>query len=465
MNWDEFAIWGEKFAHWGAEYHKTIRERPVRAQVSPGETSAQIPDTPPETGEDMATIFEDFEKVIMPGMTHHQHPGFFAYFPTNATPPSILAEYLIANLSAQCMIWQTAPSANELETQVLNWMRQALGLPDTFHGVLQGSASEATLVAALTMRERALQWKGNVEGLPGQKQLRVYTTTEVHTSIDRAMWISGIGQNHLVRIPTSGPLRSMDANHLSQQITSDLEQGYLPAGIIACVGGTSTGAADNIADVARVACSHDLYLHVDAAWAGNAMICPEFRDLWQGIEGADSVVFNPQKWMGGQFDGSMHFVRSPEDLTRTLAIEPEYLKTHGQEGFINYSEWSVPLGRRFRALKYWFLIRAYGLENLRDRIRNHVLWSQALAEKLKGHSGFEIVTEPVLSLFTFKPKGFNDDQVISYVNRINDDGRIYVTQTLVNGAVVIRFQVGQFDVTEADVMGAFDVLSELMETS
>ncbi|MEM6635768.1 MAG: pyridoxal-dependent decarboxylase [Pseudomonadota bacterium] len=460
MNWDSFAQWGARFADWGAEYHKTIRARPVRARVKPGDIAAQLPAKPPETGEPMEQIFADFEAIIMPGMTHHQHPGFFAYFPTNATPPSILAEYLIANLSAQCMIWQTAPAANELETVVLDWLRQALGLPEEFQGVVQGSASEATLVAALTMRERALGWTGNSTGLSTRERLRVYTTLEVHSSIDRAMWVSGIGQDNLVRIPTQGPLRSMDTDRLRDAIEQDIAAGYRPAGIIACVGGTSTGAVDQIADVVAVAREFDLYVHVDAAWAGNAMLCPEFRTLWTGVEGADSVVFNPQKWMGGQFDGSMHFVRTPEELNNTLSIEPEYLKTHGKEGFRNYSEWSISLGRRFRALKYWFLIRAYGLEEFRNRIRNHVIWSGEVCEAIRRMDGFEIVTEPVLSLFTFRCPG--DDMMQQHlVDAINDDGRIYITQGLHKGRKMIRFQVGQFDATREDVLAAAGVINDV----
>jgi len=343
-------------------------------------------------------------------------------------------------------------------------MGAAIGLGREFHGVIQDSASGATLAAVLTMRERALAWAGNRAGLPGQARLRVYASAEVHTSVDRAIWIAGIGQENLVRIPTQGPLRAMDTQALARQIAEDRAAGYLPAGIVACTGGTGTGACDDIGAVAAVAQAEALFLHVDAAWAGAAMICPEYRALWTGIEAADSVVFNPHKWLGTQFDLSAHFIKRPEDLTRTLAIQPEYLKTHGADGIINYSEWSVPLGRRFRALKLWFLLRAYGLDGLRGMIRNHVSWSQALAERLRGTPGFEIVTEPVLSLFTFRavrasvdPDALN----LALVQAINDDGRIYLTQTRVNSALVIRFQAGQFDATEADVTTAYDVICEI----
>ena len=350
----------------------------------------------------MEKIFADFERDIVPGMTHWQHPRFFAYFPANAAPVSVVAEYLVSAMAAQCMLWQTSPAATELETKVIDWLRQALGLPEGFSGVIQDSASSATLSAVLTMRERALEWSGNRSGPAGQPRLRVYSSDQVHTSIDRAIWVSGIGEENLVRIPTGGRWRSMVPAALEAAIEADRAAGFLPAGVIACVGGTSIGGTDDIAAIGAIARKYGLYMHVDAAWAGSAMICPEFRHFWSGVEEADSMVFNPHKWLGAQFDCSIHFIRKPEDLVRTLAIKPEFLKTYGRDGIVNYSEWTVPLGRRFRALKLWFLLRAHGLEGLRAMIRNHVCWSEKLASRLAAVPGFEIVTEPMLSLFTFR---------------------------------------------------------------
>lgn len=462
MNWTEFAHWGKRITDWGADYHRTMRDRPVRARTKPGAIAAAMPVAPPEQGEAMETIMADFERIILPGMTHWQHPRFFAYFPANAAPPSMLADYLTTIMAAQCMLWQTSPAATEVETVMLDWLRQAIGLPDGFKGVIQDSASSATLAAVLVMRERALGWQGNQQGLAGQGRLRIYCSAEVHTSVDRAIWVAGVGQDNLVRIPTRGPLRAMDVAALRAAIAADRAAGHVPAGIIACTGGTGAGACDDLGAVTAVAKAEGLYTHIDAAWAGAAMICPEFRTLWAGVESADSVVFNPHKWLGAQFDCSAHFLRNPDDLVRTLAIKPEYLRTHGTDGIINYSEWSVPLGRRFRALKIWFLLRSYGLEGLRMRIRNHVRWSQALAERLRAKPGFNIVTEPVLSLFTFRARG-DDAAQIALVNKVNDDGRIYLTQTNIDGRIAIRFQVGQFDATEADVDAAYDVITELSE--
>lgn len=460
-DWDAFADWGRRIADWGAAYHRDLRNRPVRAPLAPGRLRAALPASPPEGPEPMTAIWADLEAHVMPGLTHWQHPRFFAYFPANAAPPSILAEFVTATLAPQCMLWQTSPAATELETHVLDWLRQALGLPAAFHGVIQDSASSATLAAVLVMRERALAWQGNTQGLSEQGRLRLYVSAEAHSSVERAAWIAGIGAVNLVRLPGSGPHRSIDAGDLRAAIAADRAAGHIPAGLIACIGATGTGACDELRPLLDFARAEGLYSHVDAAWAGSAMICPEFRALWDGVEGADSVVMNPHKWLGAQFDCAAHFLRDPDDLVRTLAIRPEYLKTHGAGGVIDYSEWSVPLGRRFRALKVWFLLRFYGLDGLRAMIRDHVRWAKALAERLRADPRFEVVTEPVLSLFTFRLAGADDDAQIAYLGRINDDGRIYLTQTRVDGRLVIRFQVGAFAATETDVQLAGDVLAEL----
>ncbi len=470
MDDNQFRTFGGKAVDFAARYRATLRDRPVRAQVRPGEVAARLPAHPPEEAEPMERIFEDFERDIVPAMTHWQHPRFFAYFPANAAPVSVIAEMLASAMAAQCMLWQTSPAATELETVTLDWLRQALGLPEGFAGVIQDSASSATLAAILVMRERALGFTGNRAGLAGGPVVRVYASGETHSSINKAVWIAGIGQENLVKIPVAGSRRAMDARRLEAAIEADRAAGLLPAGIVACVGGTGVGGCDDVAAVVEVARRHGLYVHVDAAWAGAAMICPEYRALWAGVEEADSVVLNPHKWLGAQFDCSAHFVRSPEDLVRTLGIQPEYLKTHGHNGFVNYSEWSIPLGRRFRALKLWFLMRAHGLEGLRAMIRNHVAWAEAICERLRADPRFEIVTEPFLSLFSFRPAGpagedpaAADARTLALVEAINDDGRIYLTQTRVDGRVVIRFVVGAFDTEEPDVDVAYAVIAEIAD--
>jgi len=465
MNIAGLEDWGRRIGEWSRRYLETLRQRPVRAQTPPGAIAARIPDAPPEKPEAMEAIFADFDRIIMPGMTHWQHPRFFAYFPANSSPPSVVAEWLTATLAAQCMLWQTSPAATELETRMMDWLRQMIGLPATFTGVIQDSASTATLAALLVAREKALGFTGNKRGLAGGPRLRVYASDQAHSSIDKACWIAGIGQDNLLRLPSGGPLRGIDAAALEAAIIADRDKGHVPAAIVASIGGTASGGSDDVGAVAAVARRQELYLHVDAAWAGSAMICPEFRHLMQGAEAADSFVFNPHKWLLTNFDCSAHFVRDPESLVAALGIRPSYLATHGRDGIVNYSEWSIPLGRRFRALKLWFVIRSYGVEALRAMIRRHVAWAQALAARLAAEPDFEIVTRPVLSLFTFRyrPAVATDLDALNLrlVQAINDDGRIYLTPTAQGGQTVIRFQVGQGETTAQDVDEAFEVITEV----
>ncbi|MDI4657594.1 pyridoxal phosphate-dependent decarboxylase family protein [Xanthobacter autotrophicus] len=464
MKGEAFRHWALVAANWAADYRTGLRDRPVRAGTKPGEIAAQLPRSAPEEAEPMVDIFADFERILVPGMTHWQHPRFFAYFPANASPASVIGEFLSSAMGAQCLLWQTSPAATELEMVALDWLRQAVGLPEGFSGVIQDSASSATLCAFLTMRERALGFTGNRTGLSGRPQLRVYTSSEVHTSIDRAAWFCGIGDDNLVRIPTHGPLRSMVPQALEAAIQADKAAGFVPAGVVACVGGTSTGAMDDVKAVVEVAHRHGLFVHVDAAWAGAAMVCPEFRSLWAGVEQADSIVLNPHKWLGVQFDCSAHFLRSADDHLATLAIHPEYLKTHAHDGIVNFSEWTIQLGRRFRALKLWFVLRAHGLEGLRQMIRNHVGWAQALAARIAAEPGFALASTPVLSLFSFRHDPGDgrdgDAHMLALLQAINDGGQLYLTPTRVDGRLAIRFQAGTMDATEADVDAAFHIIRD-----
>ncbi len=462
MDWDDFAAWARRISDWSAQYHKTLADRPVRAQTKVGDTARLLPAAPPERAEDMEEIFADFERIVMPGMTHWQHPRFFAYFPANAAPPSMLAEFLATTLAAQCMLWQTSPAATELEGVMIDWMRQAMDLPEGYTGVIQDSASSATLSAVLTMRERAIGYSGNREGLSGKGALRIYVSEEAHSSIDRAIWVAGIGQENLVKLPTRGTRHAMDADALRAAIAADRAAGHRPAGLIAITGGTGIGACDDLRPILEIARAEGLYTHLDAAWAGAAMICPEIRaDLWAGVEGYHSIVFNPHKWLGAQFDCSIQFLADADAQRNTLKIEPEYLRTSGS-AVTNYSELTIPLGRRFRALKLWFLIRSYGLEGLRARIRNHIAWAGEICEAIRAMEGFEIVTEPALSLFTFRCPG-DDAMQQRLVDALNDDGRIYLTQGAYRGRRTIRFQVGQFDTTREEVLLAAEVIAEVWQ--
>ena len=459
MNHDDLRIWSKRAADWAHGYHAGLRAKPVRAPLIPGAIARQLPIAPPEAAEPIEAIFADFDRIIPPGLTHWQHPRFFAYFPANASPASILAEQLANAIAAQGMLWQTSPAVTEVEQVMVGWLRQALGLPDGFTGTIHDSATTATLSAVLTMREQALDFAGLTAGLSGQSTLRIYASAESHSSVDKAIRIAGIGQANLVKVATDDRL-SMRPEALAAAIAADLGAGFVPAGVILCAGGTSVGAFDRIGACIAVAKAHGLPVHVDAAWAGSAMICPEFRPLWAGIEGADSIVFNPHKWLGAQFDCAVQFLADPAPQIRTLGLRPTYLQTAGREEVVNFNEWTVPLGRRFRALKLWFTLRAYGLEGLRTRIRNHVAWSQELAVALAALPGVRIVTQPSLSLFTFALQ--DDAATEALLIRINDDGRVYLTQTRHQGAYLIRVQIGQFDCTRADVMTVLQVVKDLL---
>ena len=432
--------------------------------ISPGDIAAKLPAVPPEQPETPEAIFEDFEDLVPDAMTHWQHPRFFAYFPANASPASQWAEQLANAISAQCMLWQTSPAATEIEEVMVDWLRQALGLREGFRGVIHDTATTATLSAVITMRDRVTNWDSIADGMSGQPRMRVYASAQTHSSVDKSVRLAGIGQNNLVKIPTDAE-HGMLPDALDRAIRADQAKGFVPAGVVLCTGGTSIGACDPIAQCVEVAKAHDLYVHLDAAWAGSAMICPEFRELWQGSDGADSIVFNPHKWLGAQFDCSVQFLADPTEQIRSLGLRPDYLQTQGLDEITNFNEWTVPLGRRFRALKLWFTLRAYGLEGLRQMIRNHVDWTRELAEAFRGTQNFRIVTEPRLGLFTFQlaPEGRDASRMTErLLERINEDGRVYLTQTTHEEQFVIRVSVGSFHCTRDDVLMVHSVASDLV---
>ena len=459
MNHDDLNHWSKRAADWITDYHATLRDRPVRAPVSPGDVLARLPATAPDMAETPEDIFADFEALIPGALTHWQHPRFFAYFPANAAPASMLAEQLMSGIGAQAMLWQTSPAATELEQGMIRWLIRALDMPEDWTGTIHDSATTATLSAVLTMRERALGFAGLTEGLADQPRLRIYASAQTHSSVDKAVRLAGIGQDNLVKVPTRDDL-SMDPDALTRAIEADVAAGLMPAGIVFCAGGTAVGAFDEITACLPVARAHNLMTHVDAAWAGSAMICPEFRTLLKGAEDCDSLVFNPHKWMGAQFDCAVQLIRDPVDQIRTLGLRPDYLQTLEGEDVTNFNEWTVPLGRRMRALKLWFVLRAHGLDGIRVRIRNHVAWTRELCEVLRGEPGLEITSEPRLSLFSFALTG-GCAATEALLTRINADGRIYLTQTTHAGRFVIRFTCGTWDCTRDDVMAVREVIRDL----
>jgi len=457
----EFRRHAHAFVDWMADYLETVERHPVRAQVKPGEIAERVPLRPPEHGEPMEAIFQDFKTAILPGITHWQHPSFFAYFPANSSPPSVLAEMLTATVGAQCMLWQTSPAATELETRVLDWLRQMIGLPEGFAGVIQDSASSAILCAILTARERATGWRVNDEGVGVGERLTVYCSGETHSATEKDVRIAGLGRRNLRKVPVDDRF-AMRADALEATILADKGAGATPICVVASLGTTGVGAVDPLRALGEVCRRQGVWLHVDAAWAGSALVLPEHRWMLDGIEHVDSFVFNPHKWMLTNFDCSAHYVRDPDVLVRTLEILPAFLKTRERGHVIDYRDWSVPLGRRFRALKLWFVIRSYGVEGIRRLIGQHIAWAGELERWIAAQPDFELMAPRSLALVNFRhhPRGVDEPAELDRLNEglleaLNDSGELYLTQNRVRGAYSIRFSIGQTSTARRHVEAAW----------
>ncbi len=463
----EFRRYAHELADWMADYLERAEQLPVKSMSAPGEILNRLPDDPPERGEGMTEILKDFAEIILPGMTHWQSPNFFAYFPANSSYPSVLAEMLTATLGAQCMKWETSPAAAELEEKMMDWLKEMTGLPPAFQGVIQDSASTATLVAILSARERATAYRVNQQGMNAAGTLRVYCSTETHSSIEKAVKIAGIGSENLVKLPTDAAFR-MDPHRLREAIESDLAAGFIPVCVVATLGTTGVTAIDPLAEIASICAGHQVWLHVDAAFAGSALILPEYRNMIAGVEQADSFVFNPHKWLFTNFDCSAYFVRDKHALLRTLQLVPEYLRTADQGRVNDYCDWSVPLGRRFRALKLWFVIRNYGVKALQDKLRAHIRMAQDLAGKISLAPDFELMAPVTLNLvcFRYRPAGVAGDQELNDLNErllreINRSGKAYLTHTKVNGRFTLRMVIAQTRVEQRHVDAAWELIRGL----
>lgn len=466
MNNKEFRQYAHQMVDWMADYFEQIEEYPVKAQVQPKEIYNQLPAQAPIQGEEMSVIFKDFQDIILPGITHWQHPNFFAYFPANTSFPSILGEMLTATLGAQCMIWDTSPAAAELEERVMNWLRDLMGIPSSFEGVIQDTASTATLTAILSARERATNFESNQKGI-AQNNFRVYCSTETHSSIEKAVKIAGLGKNNLVKIPVDEQLR-MQATALEKAIQEDLKNGYRPMCIVAAIGTTGTTAIDPLKAIASISQKYNIWLHVDAAYAGSALILPEFQWMIEGIEQVDSFVFNPHKWLLTNFDCSVYFIKDKESLLKTFEVLPEYLKTASRGVVNDYRDWGVPLGRRFRALKLWFVIRNYGVEGLQKHLRAHISLAQTLTEWVKSSPDFELLAPTTLNLvcFRYHPKNIEDEKTLNTVNKnileeLNKTGRMYLTHTKINQQYTLRLVLGQTFVEAHHVQSAWEQIQEI----
>ena len=461
MKNEEFRSFGHRFVDWIADYFERVEAFSVLSPLGPGDVRKKIPAVPPTRGEDMETIFRDFETAVMPGMAHWQHPGWFAYFPANNSPASVLGEMLTAGLGAQCMVWKTSPAAAELEEAVLDWLAQMIGLPPGLAGVIQDTASTATLCALLSARERATDFGSNESGL--RAPLTVYASEEAHSSVEKGVKIAGFGRRNLKRILTDERF-ALIPEKLEEAVTRDREAGLAPACVVATVGSTSSGAVDPLKPIGEICRRHGLWLHVDAAYAGTAALLPEKRWILDGVESADSFVFNPHKWMLTNFDCSAYFVRDPGALIRTFEILPEYLKTGVDAKVKNYRDWGIPLGRRFRALKLWFVIRSYGVEGLQAMVREHIRLAGLVKEWVEADARFELLAPVELGLVCFRLNDGRDETGLNALNqelldRINATGRVFLTHTTLRGKYTIRLVVGQRTTEERHVREAWDIIS------
>jgi aromatic-L-amino-acid decarboxylase len=466
MHPDEFRRHAHALVDWMADYLRDVGTLPITPAVAPGDIRRQVPDAPPLDGEPFEALFDDFRRIIVPGMTHWNHPGWFAYFPCNNSPPSILGEMLTSAIGAQGMSWATSPAATELEQVVMDWLRQMIGLPGEFVGVIQDTASTATLVALLTARERATRGRAGALGLAAAgAPLTVYASREAHSSIDKAVKLAGYGLDMLRHIETDDTW-ALQPEALARALEADRAAGLQPACVVASVGTTSSTAIDPLRPIAELCRRHGAWLHVDAAYAGAAAIVPELRPLFDGMETADSVVLNPHKWLLTNFDCTAYFVRDPSALLATFQATPEYLRTAYDADVVNFRDWGIQLGRRFRALKLWFVIRSYGVEGLRAMIRRHVALARELAGWVERETDFELVAPVPFGLvcFRWRPPGRTDQELDALNARlmaaVNAGRDRYLTHTRLGGRYVIRLVVGQRGTEREHVAAAWESVRE-----
>lgn len=460
MTPEEFRRWGHAVVDWVAAYQDRVESLPVLSRSAPGEIRKQLPPSPPERGEPFEAVLADVEKTLLPGLTHWQSPSFFAYFPCNNSGPAILGELLSAGLGVQGMLWATSPACTELETHVLDWMADLLALPGKFKsdgsggGVIQDSASSAALCALIAARERATGGESNRSGCDGR--LVGYASGQSHSSIEKAFMMAGLGKRNLRLVETDGAF-AMRPRELARLATEDLADGRHPFFVAATVGTTSSNGMDPLPEIGALCREQALWLHVDGAMSGTAAICPEYRWILEGIEYADSFCFNPHKWMFTNFDCDCFYVADRASLISALSILPEYLKNKATESgaVLDYRDWQVPLGRRFRALKLWFVIRHYGAEGLRYHVRRHVELAQKFAGWVRQDGRFELAAKPPLNLVCFRHRG-GDEANQQIMDRLNSSGDLYLTHTKLEGKLTLRLSVGQTHTEERHVQRAWE---------
>lgn len=460
----QFRKEGKKIIDWIADYYEHIEKYPVLSRVSPGEIKAALPDSPPRQGEGLDAMMRDLDEIIMPGITHWQSPNFYAYFPSNTSFPSILGDLISSGLGVQGMIWATSPAATELETRVLDWLAEMMDMPGKFKststggGVIQDTASTSALTAIIAARERATKFESNKTGV--RQKLVAYISTQTHSSLEKAVKMAGIGSENLRLIDVDERF-AMQPGLLEQQIAEDRKNGFQPFFVCATIGTTSSTAMDPVRAIGEICRRENCWLHVDAAMAGTAMICPEFRSLKDGVELADSYCFNPHKWMFTNFDCDVFWVGNREELINTFSILPEYLRNKASESgeVFDYRDWHVQLGRRFRSLKLWFVIRHYGVEGLQFHVRKHIAMAQEFAGWVRESDAFELTVEPVLNVVCFRHQS-NDAFNMNLMHAVNETGKAFFTHTKLNGQVVLRMSIAQTHTEEKHVRQTWDLIRE-----
>jgi len=464
MTPDEFRRHGHEVIEWIARYMERVEELPVLSRVQPGAVRAQLPAHPPEEGQAFDAVLADFERVVLPGITHWQSPSFFAYFPSNNSGPSILGDLLSSGLGVQGMLWSTSPACTELETHVLDWLVEALGLPGTYRsdgaggGVIQDCASSATLVALLIGRELASAGAGNARGAGGN--LTVYASTQAHSSIEKGVRVAGLGGENLRALPIDAAF-ALRPEALAEAIAADRAAGRGPCCVVAPVGTTSSNALDPLRPIGEICRREGIWLHVDAAMSGTAALCPELRFIHDGLELASSYAFNPHKWMLTNFDCTAFWVTDRAPLLRALSILPEYLRNAATEtgAVIDYRDWHVPLGRRFRALKLWLVLRWYGLAGLRAMVRRHVALAQPLAQRIAAEPEWELAAPVPLNLVCFRHRG-GDEVNQRAMDAVNASGKAYLTHTRLDGKLTLRLSIGQSRTEAQHVDRVWELLRE-----
>ena len=464
MTPEEFRRYGHAVVDWIADYQYRVESLPVLSQAKPGDIRAMLPERPPARGEAFESILGDMNRIILPGVTHWQSPNFFAYFPCNASGAGILGDLLSSGLGVQGMLWSTSPACTELETHVMDWLVSMLGLPEKFlssragGGVIQDTASSAALCAMLAARERCTGYVSNKKGCDGR--LVAYVSTQTHSSLQKAAMIAGIGVDNLRAIDVDEKF-AMRPDVLAHKIEADRGAGLVPFFVCATVGTTSSNAMDPLPAIADLCKKNNLWMHVDAAMAGTAMLCPEFRQFQNGVENADSYNFNPHKWMFTNFDCSCFWVADRKALIQTLSILPEYLRNQATESgaVVDYRDWHIQLGRRFRALKLWFVIRHYGVEGLQHHVREHVRLAQEFAEWVRKDDTFELAAPVPLNLVCFRHKS-GDPANQTIMDRLNQSGDLFLTHTKLNGELTLRLSVGQTHTKARHVENAWKRIQE-----